>query len=75
MANKTSRPIRSIESDLITILEFIRVAVKEFSNTTDQILTHMDLSDDAFEESYLALGDAVDFVFEDDGEDEDDDDY
>lgn len=68
MAKKTNRPIKSIEGDLITVLEFIRVAVKEFPAATDQILTHMDLADDAFEEAYLALGDDVDFVFEDDGE-------
>lgn len=68
MPNKTSRPIKSIESDLITVLEFIRVAVNEFPAAADQILTHMDLANDAFEEAYLAVGDSVDFVFEDDGE-------
>ena len=60
-------PIKAIESDLISILEFVRVAVKEFPEATDQILTHMDLADDAFEEAYLALGDAINFKFENEG--------
>lgn len=72
MTKKTNRAINTIESDLISVLEFIRVAVQEFPAATDQILTHMDLADDAFEEAYLALGDAVDFVFEEDAETLDD---
>lgn len=68
---KINQPIKAIKDDLITVLEFIRVAVQEFPRATDGILTHMDLSDDAFSEAYLALGDAVDFDFEDNGEDED----
>lgn len=67
---KINQPIKVIEDDLITVLEFVRVATRRFPNATDEILTQMDLSDDAFEEAYLALGDAVDFDFEDDGEDD-----
>lgn len=63
------QPIKAIESDLVTILEFVRVAVKKVPKTVDEILSHMDLSDDAFEEAYLALGDAIGFAFEDEGAD------
>lgn len=68
---KTNQPIKTIESDLVTILEFVRVAVKAFPVEADRILSFMDLADDAFEEAYLALGDAVEFDFEDEGEDND----
>lgn len=63
------QPIKAIESDLVTVLEFVRVAVKKFPGAVDEILRHMDLSDDAFEEAYLALGDAIGFDFEDEGAD------
>lgn len=63
-------PIKAIESDLITVLEFVRVATRKFPRATDELLSHMDLSDDAFEEAYLALGDAIGFDFEDEGHDD-----
>lgn len=64
------QPIKAIENDLVTILEFVRVAVKAFPVEADRILGFMDLSDDAFEEAYLALGDAIGFDFEDEGQDD-----
>lgn len=70
---KTNQPIKAIESDLITILEFIRVAEEQFPVETDKILSLMDLSDEAFSDAYIAIGEAIGFDFEDEGEDEDDD--
>jgi hypothetical protein len=40
---------------VITVLEFIRVAVTEYPKTTDKILTHMDLADEAFDEEIDVL--------------------
>ena len=63
------QPIKAIESDLVTVLEFVRVAVKEFPGAVAEILSYMDLSDDAFKEANLALGGAIGFDFEDEGAD------
>jgi hypothetical protein len=68
---KINQPIKIIKNDLITILEFIRVAVTEFPKATDHILTHMDLSDEAFKETYVMVASAVDFDFDDDGDNDD----
>ena len=40
---------------VITVLEFVRVAVTEFPKTTDKILTTMDLADEAFDEEIDVL--------------------
>lgn len=71
---KLNRPIKAVESDLITILEFVRVAVKKFPKATDRILSHMDLSDEAFKDAYVMLASTIDFDFEDDGGDDGSDD-
>lgn len=68
---KNNRPISAIKSELITLLEFTRVSVKKFPKTTDKVLTHMDLSDEAFMDEINVLADAVNFDF-DDPNDEDD---
>lgn len=39
----------------VTVLEFIRIAVTHFPKTTDKILTHMDLSDDGFDDEIDVL--------------------
>lgn len=67
---KLNRPIKAVEGDLITILEFVRVAVKQFPKATDMILSHMDLSDEAFKDAYVVLASAIDFDFEDEGADD-----
>lgn len=72
MAN-TRSPISAIESDLIEVLEFVRVAVSAFPKATDRILTVMDLSDEAFREAIDSVCAAVDFDFNDNGEDDNDD--
>lgn len=61
---KTHQPISSIESELVTALEFVRVASTYYLGTTDKILTAMDLNDEAFQEDMKKLGDAVDFDFD-----------
>lgn len=61
---KTRQPISSIESELITALEFVRVASTYYLETTDKILTAMDLNDEAFHEDMKKLGDAVEFDFD-----------
>ena len=53
-------------------MEFIRVAVKGFPKTTDKILTHMDLSDEAFMEAANALAAEVSFDFDEELNKEDD---
>lgn len=67
-------PIDAFKDELVTILEFIRVAQKGFPSTTDKILTHMDLSDEAFLEAANTLAAEVSFDFDDDGTDDDNDD-
>jgi hypothetical protein len=62
--------IETVKSELITLLEFVRVAVKGFPKTTDRILDHMDLNDDAFMEEIQTLCDQVDFDFDEEPEDE-----
>jgi len=69
---KTNQPIKAIESELITALEFIRVARAECPKATDKILSRMDLSDEAFDEELAAIAAVVDFDFDDDGGDDDD---
>lgn len=60
---KTRQPISSIESELITALEFVRVASTYYIEETDRILTEMDLNDESFREDMKKLGDAVGFDF------------
>ncbi len=72
-STKTRLPISSIESELITILEFVRVALKHFPKATDRILTHMDLADEAFVDELRPVCDAVGFDFTDPKDDEEDD--
>ena len=67
-----SRPIDYFTDELVTILEFLRVAVKGFPKTTDKILTHMDLSDEAFMEAVNTLAAEVSFDFDEEPDDEDD---
>ncbi len=64
---KTRQPISSVESPLITALEFVRVALAQYPDTADKILTYMDLSDEAFQEDMKTLGEAIGFDFNDDG--------
>lgn len=61
---KIRQPISSIESELITALEFVRVASTYYLETTDKILTAMDLNDEAFHEDMKKLGDSVGFDFD-----------
>lgn len=61
------RPISAFTSELLTTLEFIRVAQTRYPKATDMILSHMDLADAAFLEDIKALGDAVGFDFNDNG--------
>lgn len=68
---KTNQPIKTIESELITLLEFVRISRAECPKATDKILTRMDLSDEAFDEELAVIGAAVDFDFDDDGGDDD----
>lgn len=68
---KNKRPISDFESELLTVLEFARVASKQFAKTADKILSEMDLSDEAFHEDIKTLGDVIGFDFEDDGTDND----
>ena len=65
-------PIDHFSDELVTLLEFVRVAVKGFPKTTDKILTHMDLSDEAFMEAVNALGAEVSFDFDEEPDDEED---
>jgi hypothetical protein len=67
-----ARPIDHFSDELVTMLEFVRVAVKGFPKTTDKILTHMDLSDEAFMEAVNALAAEVSFDFDEEPDDEDD---
>lgn len=62
------RPISSFTSELLTALEFIRVAQTRYPKATDMILSNMDLSDEAFREDIKTLGDAIGFDFNDNGE-------
>lgn len=62
------RPINAFTSELITALEFIRVAQTRYPKATDMILSHMDLADEAFLADIKTLGDAVGFNFNDNGE-------
>lgn len=71
---KLNQPIKVIKSELITVLEFIRIARGEFPKTTDKILSHMDLSDEAFDEVLGAIAAFVDFDLYDDGGDDGSDD-
>lgn len=57
-------PIDSFENEIVTLLEFVRVAVKEFPRATDSILSHMDLSDEGFMEDVDVLCAQVDFDFD-----------
>jgi hypothetical protein len=63
-------PISSFSAELITLLEFARVAVKEFPRAADKILDHMDLSDEAFLEDVQTLCKQVEFNFDEDEDDE-----
>lgn len=67
-SKKARQPISSVESPLITALEFVRVALAQYPNTADKVLTYMDLSDEAFQEDMKTLGDAIGFDFNDSGE-------
>jgi hypothetical protein len=61
------RPISSFAGELITALEFIRVAQTHYPKATDMILNNMDLADEAFLTDIKTLGDAIGFDFNDDG--------
>jgi hypothetical protein len=65
-------PIDHFSDELVTLLEFVRVAVKGFPKTTDKILTHMDLSDEAFMEAVNALAAEVSFDFDEEPDDVED---
>mgnify|MGYP003341360303 CR=1 FL=1 len=57
-------PIKAVKSELVTLLEFVRVAVTEFPKTTDKILDQLDLNDEAFMEEIQTLCRQVDFDFD-----------
>jgi hypothetical protein len=61
---KTRQPISSIESELVTALEFVCLTSTYYLKTTDKILTAMDLNDEAFREEMKKLGDAVGYDFD-----------
>jgi hypothetical protein len=56
--------VKSVESEIITLLEFVRVAATEFPKATDRILAHMDLNDKAFMEEIQTLCRQVNFDFD-----------
>jgi hypothetical protein len=62
-------PIKAVESEIITLLEFVRVAVTEFPKTTDKILDCMDLNDEAFMEEVNTLCRQVNFDFDEKADD------
>lgn len=64
-STKTRMPISFIESELITLLEFARVAFKELPSAKNDILDRMDLSDEAFKEAFIAVADTIGFDFND----------
>lgn len=68
---KNPLPVSYFQGELVTLLEFARIAVRQFPKTTDKILTEMDLSDEAFGEEIQTLCKAVDFDFSDNGEEKD----
>jgi len=57
-------PVTSFKSELITLLEFIRVAATEFPKTTDKILDHMDLNNEAFMDEVKTVCRQVQFDFD-----------
>jgi len=63
--------IKAVESEIITLLEFIRIAATEFPKTTDKILDCMDLNNEAFMEDVTTVCRQVRFDFDekDDGDD------
>jgi hypothetical protein len=65
-----ARPIDHFSDELVTLLEFIRVAVKGFPKTTDKILTHLDLSDEAFMEAVNVIAAEVSFDFDEEPDDD-----
>jgi hypothetical protein len=65
-----AKPIDHFSSELVTLLEFVRVAMKGFPKTTDKILTHMDLADEAFMEDINALAAEVSFDFDEEPDNE-----
>ena len=53
---KKQQPLPSgLEAALVTALEFIRVVVEENPRTREQVLTAMDLSDEAFDDEIDTL--------------------
>lgn len=69
-STKNRLPISSIESELITILEFARVAFMELPSAKNDILDRMDLSDEAFKEAFIAVADTIGFDINDPKDDE-----
>jgi len=62
--------IHAFKSELITLLEFVRVAVTEFPKTTDKILDCLDLNDEAFMEEIQTLCRQVNFDFDEKADDD-----
>jgi hypothetical protein len=56
-------PIDSYAGELVTLLEFVRVAVTKFPRTTKEILDRMDLADEALMQDVETLCKQVNFDF------------